>query len=235
MLASTWWLLANLASASAPAQGSTILLVPGLRGDRDAIEAATATLGEAGWRVVVAPTDRFDPVKVNARVVARQIEALSDRPLVLVSLGRGSPEVEVALGSLLESADHVQGWVNVAGLLGGTPKPRKALGPSRVRSDALGFMIVEPSTATVRSLRESVRQKARAELTLPRGLPTVDYILRPTSPRDPSVEAQRTGGPVVWAESAPTEDLGPITLRLLDVLWPASAPQTASPTFSTQL
>ncbi|MBX2801515.1 MAG: hypothetical protein KTR31_27810 [Myxococcales bacterium] len=225
-----WTWLASVAAAAGP-QPAAALVVPGFPGQGEAFADVVEALEGRGQRVVVAPTDRMDPVEANAEVVVAELAALSGTELVIVSLGRGSPEVELALAEAGDTG-HVAGWINIAGLLEGTPKPSRALGPKRVHSDGMGFLVVEPSLRTVRSLREKVRRAARADLEVPSHIPTVDYVVRPASTADPSVQSQRTGGDVVWADALDYDALGGITLQLLDVLWPDPSPPTGSPSSS---
>lgn len=63
-------------------------------------------------------------VEQNARILAREIRQLaSDDAIILVSASKGGPEAAHALGALLtaEEARPVKAWINIGGLLRGSP------------------------------------------------------------------------------------------------------------------
>src|SRR5205085_7221899 len=77
-----------------------------------------------GWPCELIPTVSFGPLKRNAQLL---IDWLLRRPatsrIVLVSLCKGAAEVKIALSHprAAEALRNVVAWVNLSGLLYGTP------------------------------------------------------------------------------------------------------------------
>jgi hypothetical protein len=111
-----------------PGHETKVLIVPALfyqehpefGGDgRQVIETAQ----RFGYATACAPLLSRGSVAANAERLGRMIEAEAERPLWLVSLSIGGAAVRLALQ---QQPDHpawrkVRGWINVSGLVAGTP------------------------------------------------------------------------------------------------------------------
>src|SRR5882757_3557601 len=89
-----------------------------------------AALKKAGLTCHFVETQDDGAVEANADIVAAAIRAhaKSDRRLIILSASKSGPEVALAL-TRLETAEtrHVAAWINVAGVLQGTPLADKHL------------------------------------------------------------------------------------------------------------
>jgi len=88
-------------------------------------------LHAAGVSNTLVRTHENGSVDVNATIVANAIRAASRRGgrYVVVSASKSGPEVALALGSILhaDEARPVVGWVNIGGVVGGSPLADRAL------------------------------------------------------------------------------------------------------------
>jgi hypothetical protein len=73
--------------------------------------------------VVVAPVSSTGSLGENSRLLADWLSTLSDRRLILVSVSKGGSDVKTALGQpdAARVFSRVTGWVNLCGILDGTP------------------------------------------------------------------------------------------------------------------
>ena len=92
--------------------------------------APRAALEKVGLTCHFVETQDDGAVETNADIVAGAIRAgfPSDRRLIILSASKSGPEVALAL-TRLETAEirHVAAWINVAGVLQGTPLADKHL------------------------------------------------------------------------------------------------------------
>jgi hypothetical protein len=108
----------------------TVLFVPGWfyrsePGTGANFARQRALLSRLGVDARLIPVLENGTVDQNARIVAQDIRRFdaASRPVILVSVSVGGPEVAHALGALLqpEETAAVKAWVNVGGLLKGAP------------------------------------------------------------------------------------------------------------------
>ena len=78
-------------------------------------------LGMSAQRIAV---PGFGTLDENAGVLLNWLNAHLDRPVVLVSLSKGGPDVKRALGVAPGSFDRVRAWVSVGGSMQGSPLVR---------------------------------------------------------------------------------------------------------------
>jgi len=162
-----------------------VVLAPGwLYRDQATTEAdferTRGVLDAAGIEHVFVATRQDGTVEANARTLAERIAALDPgaRRIVLVSASKSGAEVHLAMGRLLEAADRdkVAAWINVGGLLHGTPLADHWTGfPHNLAARALmawqGW-----SWASLRSLRTQPGRARLAAAELPRDLLVINYI-----------------------------------------------------------
>ncbi len=108
----------------------TVLFAPGWfyrsqRGTGADFARQRALLGRLGVENGLIPVVENGTVEQNAQIIAqylRQFDA-ARRPVILVSVSKGGPEVAHALGAVLQANETaaVKAWVNVGGVLKGAP------------------------------------------------------------------------------------------------------------------
>lgn len=136
----------------------TLLRVPGLlwksRPGTGADLALLETLLERP--VPLVRTDELAPVEDNAERVADRVRGQGrgrGRPVVLISASKGSAEVRTALEARPELGSHVAAWIDLVGVLEGTPLTDPDVPWGEVVADVL-------PGATARSLSRAVRARA---------------------------------------------------------------------------
>jgi len=136
----------------------TLLRVPGLlwksRPGTGADLALLETLLERP--VPLARTDELAPVEDNAQRVAERVRGQGrgrGRPVVLISASKGSAEVRTALEARPELGAHVAAWIDLVGVLEGTPLTDPDVPWGEVVADVL-------PGETARSLSRAVRARA---------------------------------------------------------------------------
>jgi hypothetical protein len=87
------------------------------------------------------PLPSFGPLAETARLITDWLDAREDAPVILVSLSKGGSDVKAALArpGAARAFRNVVAWVNLCGLLNGTPLAEWVLG-SRLR--ALWFRLL---------------------------------------------------------------------------------------------
>lgn len=93
---------------------------PGTGADGRRIVAAAA---ELGWACEVLAVGSLSPLAANADALVRRLNALQGKPVLIVSLSKGSADVATALARPDASGAfaHVVGWLSLSGLVFGTP------------------------------------------------------------------------------------------------------------------
>lgn len=168
-----------------------ILAVPGWMYRRNPETGADlarprAVLARLGLTSELVPVIENGSVEENAAIVADAVRhhAAAGRPLILLSASKGGAEVAEALGQLLapEEAGAVRAWVNVGGLLRGTPLADLATTwPTSWAAAAYFAWRGQPPGTSVASLRTD-RSSARLERQrLPDGLRVVNLVGIPLS------------------------------------------------------
>jgi len=163
-----------------------------------------------GCPVVVVPVASTGTVRENARTLIDFLRAQPpERPVILASLSKGAADVKMALAdpAARRAFDAVAAWINLCGILNGTPMADWLLSPAvgavlgrlyyRLHRQDLGFL---------RDLRHGPGQALDHELVLPEhlemisvaGFPLVEHLtsgaakrchhrLTPLGPNDGSV------------------------------------------------
>ena len=142
-----------------------------------------SVLAAFGYDTRLAQIDENGTVEANAAALADELVQLaaSGRRIVLVSTSKAGPETHLALDRLERSGDaaHIVGWVNIGGLINGTPRadwwrewPQRLLA-------TVGFAFLGRSADSIESMTTGVRRARVAELRLPRDVLVVNYIGAP--------------------------------------------------------
>ena len=165
--------------------------------------AVRTRLERHGARTLLLRTGENRSVEANARFVARELRRLAavERHLVVVSGSKGGPEAARALAALRDepAGARVAAWLNVGGLLRGTP-----LAEAGLRWPACwylaAFVVPDASFEAVRSLAALARDRGDRAIEVPRGTLVVNYVGIPLSgqvtprARD-GYERLKAGGP----------------------------------------
>jgi hypothetical protein len=141
-------------------------------------------LADHGARTALIETGENAGVEDNAALIADSVRraAQSERRIVLVGGSKGGPEVELALSRLHDdpSARSVVAWVNIGGLLHGTPLADFASSwPARwlVR----WAIVPDGSLEGIESLATARSARRREALRLPAHVLTVNLVAIPLS------------------------------------------------------
>lgn len=142
-------------------------------------------LDRAGARTVLIQTEELGTVEENAGIVAREIVRLTrmNRPIVLVSTSKASPEVALALGRELApaQASAVRAWISVGGLLRGSPYADQMLTwpMNWVAWLVLRAQGLNPNV--IRNLSTLERRSVFERLTFPEHVLMIQYVGVPLS------------------------------------------------------
>lgn len=140
--------------------------------------AARAALEKVGLPCHFVETQEDGAVETNADMVAAAIRARmqSTRRLIVISASKSSPEVALAL-TRLEAAEnrHVAAWINVAGVLQGSPLADEHL------FKELEFLVGEVDPAGEESLTTQRSRRRFDSLRIPKHVLVVNYVGNPVT------------------------------------------------------
>ena len=172
-----------------------------------------------GFESVLAPLEPNGVIDRNAGILAAEIARQSrrGRKLIVASASSAGPTVHVALAELLapRELDAVAGWVNVGGILQGSPIVEHLLEWPQRPFFELGVLWKGWSREAVVSLGTTLGRARFARLRLDPRTPVVDYVGIPLSGQ---VGAHARSNYGVLAREGPNDGL---TL-LADALAPGS-------------
>jgi hypothetical protein len=165
-------------------------------------------LAAHGYAVQLADIDENGTVEANGDALAAELERLAGdgRRLILVSTSKAGPETQLALDRLERAgrAAHVAAWVNIGGLLNGTPLadhwdawPRRWLA-------ALGFAFMGHGTESIGTMTTGARRPRFPELRLPAELLVVTYL---GAPRAADVTPGAQGDYAIIAPYGPNDGM----------------------------
>ncbi len=170
-------------------QGVAFAFVPGFAYKRDpSTGAALALQREAvaglGCRTYFIDVDEIGSVADNGAFIARRLTALAETEarIVVVSASKGGPETALALAHLeSEAAAKVLAWVNVGGILRGTPLADQARQWPQAWLARTVFWFLGFPRELFEDLSTERRRSAFDALTLPRDLRQLNYLAAPLS------------------------------------------------------
>lgn len=142
---------------STPRRNVRVVIVPGAFYRENPRTGADGRLArevaqQLGMAVVVAPISSTGTLSENSRILAEWLATQLGEPLVLVSVSKGGSDVKTALArpDAARVFERVVGWVNLCGILDGTPMADWLLSPSwlaranrfvyRIRGRSLDFV-----------------------------------------------------------------------------------------------
>jgi len=148
--------------------------LPGLGGDGRLVASVAASFGLA---TELLPSASTGGVTSNAELLARRLLASPARSVVLTTLSRGGAEARLALERHPEAARAVAVWIQVCGLVRGTPLADQLLDASVPRRLAARAFLsaVGVSWATLAELSRD-RGPLSGEPRVPAGFPIVNVV-----------------------------------------------------------
>ncbi len=175
--------------ASPDARGVMFLFAPGwlYRSHPESgagLERQLALVSAMGIDAERIETDENGSVELNARTIAEDLRhrRASGRRFVIVSASKSGPEVALALAMLSpEEADPVSAWVNVAGVLGGSPLADGALVEPRCWAALALFGWRSGGLDGLRSMSTRARRGALSDVRLPEHVLIVNDVPLPLS------------------------------------------------------
>ena len=132
-----------------------------------------------GFEVLVAPVSSTGALVENARILEQWITSLGDATLILVSLSKGGSDVKTALArpGAVGVFQHVIGWVNLCGILDGTPMADWLLSESLLaRVNRFVYRIRGRSLAFLADLRRYPQCPLSFSLVLPAHMRAVHVV-----------------------------------------------------------
>jgi hypothetical protein len=167
-----------------------------------------AVLDGMGLATQLVPLDENGTVEANGAALAAALAHLSTdgRRLVLVSTSKGGPETHLALDALGRSggAGHVAAWVNIGGLLNGTPLADHWGAWPRSWLAAFAFVFMGHGTAAIPTMRTAPRRARFPELRIPKGMLVVTYV---GAPRAAEVTPGAQGDYAIIAPHGPNDGM----------------------------
>jgi hypothetical protein len=143
------------------------------------------TLSEMGYTTHLIEVDEQGSVEDNAAVIADGIKRFSrkDENIILVSVSKGGPEAAFALGHLLapEETRRVKAWINVGGLLRGTPLADSASRWPKSWLARIYFLYKGWDLAGVESLTTKRSEWRLRQIEIPDHILVLNYVGAPLS------------------------------------------------------
>lgn len=139
---------------------------------------------EMGVQAERIESDENASIEHNALAIAEEIRnrRATGRRYIVVSASKSGPEVALALAMLSsDEAAHVSAWVNIAGVLGGSPLVDDALVAPRCWAALALFGWRRWRLDGMESMSTRVRRSALGEIHLPEHVLVVNYVPLPLS------------------------------------------------------
>lgn len=142
-------------------------------------------LSEVGIDHVLLPTEESGAIEQNAAIIAAQIRAYSaaGRPLIIVSASKAGPEVGEALHLLSRDklAHKVRAWINIGGILHGSPLADRAERAPLRWMAALLAPLKGWTLRSIDSMRTDISRRRVRNWPLPANLLTINFLGVPFS------------------------------------------------------
>ncbi len=143
------------------------------------------TLTRMGYDTRLIGVKENGRVEENAAIIAADVRRLSrkNRDIILVSVSKGGPEAAFALGHLLAPAEtrRVKAWINVGGLLRGTPLADRAFRWPRSWLARTYFGYKGWDMAGVRSVTRARSDARLRQIRIPNHIFVLNYVGAPLS------------------------------------------------------
>lgn len=142
-------------------------------------------LSKIGLENQLIPTDESGTVEDNALFISQEILRLArdQKNIILVSTSKSGPEVAQALGKFLDPSQtrHVKAWINIGGVLRGSPLADSALRWPKRWFVRLHFLWKGWDFSSVESMTTRRSNKRFLEQRIPEHILVINYIGVPLS------------------------------------------------------
>jgi hypothetical protein len=138
---------------------------------------------ELGVRVQLIKTEEDGTIEENAAIIGANIRTLGDTNVILVSTSKAGPEVALALGKILGSDEtaRVKAWINVGGLIRGTPLADYATTWPQSWIVRLMFLYSRTGFQGIPGLTTAASQARMEGIRIPARITIIEYIAVPLS------------------------------------------------------
>ncbi len=142
-------------------------------------------LSKLGFATHLIKVDENGSVETNAAFIADEIRRLSryGRDIILISVSKGGPEAAFALGHLLTPSETraVKAWINVGGLLRGTPLADSAFQWPMSWLARAYFAYKGWDFEGIADLTRARSDRRLEQISIPEHLLVVNYVAAPLS------------------------------------------------------
>jgi hypothetical protein len=143
------------------------------------------TLSRMGYHTHLIKVDEHGSVEANAAFIAEAVRRFSRqrRDIILVSVSKGGPEAAYALGYLLapEESRRVKAWINVGGLLRGTPLADPAFRWPKSWIASAYFRYQGWQLSAIEGLTTHRSEARLRQINLPDSIQVINYVGAPLS------------------------------------------------------
>jgi hypothetical protein len=147
--------------------------------------AQRRALEKDGWRTHLIRVAENGSVECKARIVASAVRQFKEKrnDVVLISTSKGGAETAMALGTVLrpDETHHVRAWINVCGILHGTPLSDEAAAKPLLARLRLRRHAGTTDLTGALSLTRGRSERRFRRLSLPEHILVVNYIAVPLS------------------------------------------------------
>ncbi len=140
-------------------------------------------LAQLGMQAALIETEENGTVERNALLIAGKLRELqaTNKDIILVSASKSGAEVAHALGELAHPAHHVKAWINVGGIVKGTPLADAAMRFPKRWLARLVFMFSGRGIASIDSMRTDLSSARFARARIPDHILIINYLGLPLS------------------------------------------------------
>jgi hypothetical protein len=145
--------------------------------------AVLAVARALGMDAEMIPTRSTGSVSENARIIREALEKEADASVILASLSKGGADVRMALEQGGEARRKVAAWINVCGLVHGTPLIDDLFAGAWWRRLAMRAFLARwrAGFGLIRELRHAPGSPLSARATAPEGVFVVNVVACPLS------------------------------------------------------
>jgi uncharacterized protein YkvS len=156
-----------------------IVFVPGLGYKSDTTTGADFArqrrlLSQRGIENILVETDEWGLIEENASIIRNTIEKLRGKRLILVSASKGGLETLVALNKI--QGESVRAWINIGGILHGTPIADDYLSWPKSLLASLLIFFEGGSNAMIEDMSYARRNSTYHSLRVPPHIKVVHYV-----------------------------------------------------------
>jgi hypothetical protein len=161
-----------------------VVFIPGFNYNSNMGNCATqrAILDSAKISCEMIFTDEIGLLNENAQIIAKRLREINKerKNIILVSVSKGGTETAIALSNLLkpEELSSVTAWLNVCGILRGTPVADYWAAPFRKMFLSLGLFFIGKGSVDIKAIMEDLSyERLKGNVyTIPKNIYTVSFL-----------------------------------------------------------